>query len=39
MDSGTYEWMARIEAKLDYLISRVAPPVKKEKEKEKEAGA
>lgn len=31
MDAGTYDWLARVEAKIDYLIKNLAPP-KKEKE-------
>ncbi len=32
MDGYEYEWMTRVEAKLDYLIKALAPP-KKEQEK------
>ncbi len=34
MDKGTYDWMARIEAKQDYILVLLQPqPEKKEKTK------
>lgn len=34
MDKGTYDWMTRIEAKQDYIISLLTPqPEKKEPKK------
>ncbi len=33
MDKGTYDWMARIETKLDYIITAMQPKTEKKEEK------
>lgn len=35
MDKGTYDWMLRIEQKLDYIITAMQPPTQAKKEKPK----
>ncbi len=34
MDKGTWDWMNRTEAKLDYIITLLTPEPKKETKKE-----
>lgn len=34
MDQGTFEWLARVEAKMDYIIDKLVPKEKKKGEGE-----
>ncbi len=33
MDKGTYDWMQRVESKLDYIITAMQPKTEKKEEK------
>lgn len=35
MDKGTFDWLARIESKLDYIIAAMQPKTEKKEEKNK----